>query len=121
MERMLRTTGLVLLRHSENELLRRKLASNTEIERDKSQDNTFQSSAMNELRTQSTPLGIVNETLEETIKIYGKRPEPDYHNINEGLYFELRPIVVLANTRYFSNSLCNFFRCWSNVFRIESI
>ena len=63
--------------NSENKLLRRKRAPNapnTEIDKDKSQDNHFQSSDMNELRHPSTPLRVVNKTLDETIIINGDRP-----------------------------------------------
>ena len=35
---------------------------------------------MDELRQPSTPLGVVNETLDETIIINENRQEADYHN-----------------------------------------
>ena len=65
--------------NSENRHLRRKHASNNEIDRD--QDNRFQSSEMHELRQPTTPFGLVNETLNDTIIINENRQEADYHNI----------------------------------------
>ena len=64
--------------NSENRHLRKKHASNNEIDRD--QDNRFQSSEMHELRQPTTPFGLVNETLNDTIIINENRPEADYHN-----------------------------------------
>ena len=63
--------------NSENRHLRKKHASNNEIDRD--QDNRFQSSEMHELRQPTTPFGLVNETLNDTIIINENRPEADYH------------------------------------------
>ena len=65
---------------SENKDLRRKHASNNEIDKDKNQDNRFQSSEMYEPRQPSTPFGVANETLEDTIIINENRQEADYHN-----------------------------------------
>ena len=64
--------------NSENRHLRKKHASNNEIDRD--QDNRFQSSEMHELRQPTTPFGLVNETLNDTIIINENRPEADYHS-----------------------------------------
>ena len=64
--------------NSENRHLRKKHASNNEIDRD--QDNRFQSSEMHEFRQPTTPFGLVNETLNDTIIINENRPEADYHN-----------------------------------------
>ena len=64
--------------NSENRHLRRKHASNNEIDRD--QDNRFQSSEMHELRQPTTPFGLVNETLNDTIIINENRQEADYHS-----------------------------------------
>ena len=55
--------------NSENNLPRRKHASNTKFDKNKSQDNYFQSSNMHEVRQLSTPLGVVNEKLDETVII----------------------------------------------------
>ena len=63
----------------ENKLLRSKHASNTEIGKDKNQDNCFQSSEMYELRQPSTPFGVANETLDDTIIIYENIQEADNH------------------------------------------
>ena len=68
---MLRTTGPVLL-SSKNELLSRKHASSTEIDKDKSQDNHFQPGEMND------PSGIVKEILDRTIIIKKNRPKAQY-------------------------------------------
>ena len=50
----------------EIKLLSRKHASNTEIDKDESQDNPSESSEINEPRQPSTPFGVVNETLNDT-------------------------------------------------------
>ena len=67
--------------NSESKIRRRKHASNIEIDKNKSQDDHFQLSEMNELRNSTTSLKVANETLDETIIIDGNRPEADYHNI----------------------------------------
>ena len=46
----------------ENKHLRRKHALNNEIDKDRNQDNRFQSSEMHELRQLSTSFGVANET-----------------------------------------------------------
>ena len=53
----------------ENEHLRRKHASNNEIDKDRNQDNRFQSSEMYELRQPPTSFGVANEFLDDTIII----------------------------------------------------
>ena len=66
--------------NSGNEHLRsKKHASNNEINKDKNQDNRFQSSEMHELRQPSTPFGIANVTLDDTIIINENGHEADYH------------------------------------------
>ena len=47
--------------NSEKKHLRRKHASNNEIDKDKNQDNCFQLSEMYELRQPSTPFEVANE------------------------------------------------------------
>ena len=64
----------------ENRTLRKKHASNIAIDKDKNQDDRFESSKMNELRQLYTPLGVVNETLDETIIINENIPEIDHHS-----------------------------------------
>ena len=66
MKRMPRPTGLDLLIQKTN-FSAEKNALNTEIDEDKTQDNHFHFSNMNELRQPSTPLGVVNEILDETV------------------------------------------------------
>ena len=63
-----------------NEHLKKKHASNTENNRDRIQDNRFPSSDMDELRQLSTPLGVANETLQDTVIINENRQRADYHN-----------------------------------------
>ena len=64
----------------ENKHLRRKHASNNEIERARKQDNRFQSSEMYELRQPSTCFGVANVTLDDTNIINENRQEnADYH------------------------------------------
>ena len=70
---------------SENKLLRRKHASNNEIDEDRNQDNRFQSSVL-QLRQPSTSFGVANETLGDTIIITENRQEnADYHMMIGGL------------------------------------
>ena len=66
---------------SENNHLNRKHASNSEIDRDRNQHNRFQSSEKYELRQPSTPFGVANETLEDTIIISENRQEADCHMV----------------------------------------
>ena len=69
--------------------LRRKHASNNEIDKDKNQDNLFQSSEMyelHELRQTPTSFGVANETLDDKIIINENRQEnADYHMMTGGL------------------------------------
>ena len=55
--------------NSINRYLRKKHASNNEIDKNRYQDNRFQSSEMQELRQPSTPFGVANATLDNTITI----------------------------------------------------
>ena len=66
--------------NSENKFLRRKHASNNEIDKDTHQDSPFQFSEMYELKQPSTPFGVANGTLDDTIIISENRQEADYHN-----------------------------------------
>ena len=59
--------------------LRSKLASNMIIERD--QDDRFYSSELSELRQSYIPIGIANETLDETIIINENRQEEADHHM----------------------------------------
>ena len=65
-----------------NEHLKKKYASNIENNSDRIQDNRVPSSNidMDELRQPSTPFGVANETLEDTIIINKNRQEADYHS-----------------------------------------
>ena len=82
--------------NSENRHLRRKHASNNEINRD--QDNRFQSSEMHELRQRTTPFGLVNETLNDTIIINENRQEADYHMVTGPTKNILRQSSTNSNT-----------------------
>ena len=65
--------------NSEKRSLKKKHASNTPMDKDQNQDDRFQSSEMSELRQPYAPLGVVNETLDESIIIYENTHEADYH------------------------------------------
>ena len=65
----------------ENKFLRKKHASNIENNKNRFQDIRFPSSDMDELRQASTPFGVVNETLDDTIIINENRQEADYHMV----------------------------------------
>ena len=65
----------------ENRYLRKKHASNNETDKVRNQDNHFQSSEMHELRQPSTPFGVGNVTLDDTIIINENRQEADYHMV----------------------------------------
>ena len=82
--------------NSENRHLRRKHASNNEIDRD--QDNRFQSSEMHELRQPTTPFGLINETLNDTIIINENRQEADYHMVTGPTKNILRQSSTNSNT-----------------------
>ena len=64
----------------ENRILRKKHASNIPIYKEKNQDDRFQPSERNELGQVCTPLGIVNETLNETIILKEHRQKADHHS-----------------------------------------
>ena len=64
---------------SENEHLKKKHASNNKNNKSRIQDNHFPSSDMDELRQMTTPSGVINETLDDTIIINENRQEDDYH------------------------------------------
>ena len=87
--------------NSENGHLRRKHASNNEIDRD--QDNRFQSSEMHELRQPTTPFGLVNETLNDTIIIIENRQEADYHNYSDYYSFFRKTTERMRNGHFFQN------------------
>ena len=64
----------------ENRYLRKKHASYNETDKNRNQDNRFQYSEMHELRQPSTPVGVANVTLDDTIIINENRQEADYHS-----------------------------------------
>ena len=66
---------------SGNKHLKKKHASNIKNNKNRIQGNHFLSSDMDELRQPTTPLGVVNETLDETIVINENRHEDDYHMV----------------------------------------
>ena len=55
--------------NSENRYLRKKHASNNETDKNRNQDNHFQSSEMHESRQSSSPFGVASVTLDDTIII----------------------------------------------------
>ena len=69
----------------ENKHLRRIHASNNEINKNRNQDNRFQSSEVHESRQPSTPFGVAKVTLDDTITINENRQEADYHMMTGGL------------------------------------
>ena len=67
--------------NSKNKGLRNKHASNTTLDKNKNQDDRFYPSEMGELRQPYTPLGITEDTLDESIIINENRHEKaDHHN-----------------------------------------
>ena len=66
---------------SGNKHLKKKHASNIKNNKNRNQDNHFPPSDMDELRQSTTPLGVVNENLDETIVMNENRQEDDYDNI----------------------------------------
>ena len=68
--------------NSKNRSLRNKHAPNITIDKDKNQDDRFYPSELSELSQTYTPLGIANETLDETIIINENRREADHHRTN---------------------------------------
>ena len=67
--------------NSKNKGLRNKHASNTALDKNKNQDDRFYPSEMNELRQPYTPLGITENTLDESIIINENRHEEADHHI----------------------------------------
>ena len=63
---------------------RKKYKSNAPIDKDKNQDDCFQPWEMSELRQPYAPLGVVNETLDETIIIHEYGPEADHYSVQQG-------------------------------------
>ena len=90
--------------NSEHRSLRNKHASNTTIDRDKNQDDRFYPSEMSALRQPYTPLGITNETLDETIIINENRQEnTDHHRYTSWF----RSIEVANEKTSLSRDLCD--------------
>ena len=69
--------------NSKNKGLRNKHASNTTLDKNKNQDDRFYPSEMGELRQPYTPLGITEDTLDESIIINENRHEKADHHIVE--------------------------------------
>ena len=67
--------------NSKNKGLRNKHASNTTLDKNKNQDDRFYPSEMGELRQPYTPLGITEDTLDESIIINENRHEKADHHI----------------------------------------
>ena len=68
-----------------NKHLRRKHASNNEIDKVRNQDNRLQSSEIYEVGQPSTSFGVANETLDDTIIINENRQEAEFHMMTGGL------------------------------------
>ena len=66
--------------NSKNKGLRNKHASNTALDKNKNQDDRFYPSEMSELRQPYTPLGITENTLDESIIINENRHEKADHH-----------------------------------------
>ena len=84
--------------NSKNRSLRNKHSSNTTIDRDKNQDDRFYPSEMSELRKPYTPLGIANETLDETIVINENRRENTDHHKSKVLRKVINPVKMSVTT-----------------------
>ena len=69
----------------ENKHLKRKHASNNEFDKDRNQDNRFQSSELYELGQPPTSFGVANVTLDDTIPINENRQEAESHMMIGGL------------------------------------
>ena len=67
--------------NSEKGTRRKTHTSSTPIDKDKNQNDHVPFSEMSELKHWYAPLGVVNETLDETIIMNGNRPEADHHSI----------------------------------------
>ena len=90
--------------NSKNKGLRNKHASNTALDKNKNQDDRFYPSEMSELRQPYTPLGITENTLDESIIINENRHEKaDHHtglkSIFPGLF--LRKLTRKKTLRVF--------------------
>ena len=70
--------------NSKNKGLRNKHASNTTLDKNKNQDDRFYPSEMSELRQPYTPLGITENTLDESIIINENRQEKTDHHMVTG-------------------------------------
>ena len=70
--------------NSKNKDLRNKHASNTTLDKNKNQDDRFYPSEMGELRQPYTPLGITEDTLDESIIINENRHEKADHHMVTG-------------------------------------
>ena len=80
-----------------NKHLKNKHASNSENNKDRIQDSCFTSSDMDELRQPSTPLGVVKETLDETMMINENRQEAVYHMVTAATKNILRQSSTNSN------------------------
>ena len=96
MKRMLRRTGLVLL--TQKTISQDKTRINIETDKEKSQANPFNCSDTNELRQPSTPLGVVKESLDDTIIILGDLPEAGNHMVTVPIKNMLRQSCGNSNT-----------------------
>ena len=84
-----------------NKGLRNKHASSRTSDKNKNQDDRFHPSEMSELRQPYTPLGIAEDTLDETIIINENRQEmADHHRYNHGA-----PPFLIFQTVNFSDSI----------------
>ena len=68
-----------------NKHLRRKHASNNEIDKVRNQDIRLQSSEIYEVGQPSTSFGVANETLDDTIIMNENRQEAEFHMMTGGL------------------------------------
>ena len=80
MKRMPRTIGQAL-QIQKTDTSGKKHAPNNKTDKNRNQDNRFQSSEMHELRQPSTPFGVANVTLDDTFKFNENRQEADYHSL----------------------------------------
>ena len=84
--------------NSENGYLRKKHASNNEIDKNRNQENRFPSSEMHELRQPSTPFRA-NTTFDDTIVINENRQDnTDYHMVTGPPKYILRQSSNNSNT-----------------------
>ena len=80
--------------NSKNKGLRNKHASNTALDKNKNQDDRFYPSEMSELRQPYTPLGITENTLDESIIINENRHEEADHHKRAGIFVPTTAILV---------------------------